>query len=147
MRLTIVLCGIVALATLNGCYIFGGKNVSTGVNWEINIVYKNSKGENLLDPKTAGHYSIDSVKIRFLDNSGGSNMVVNTGSDGYYVTGIFYGPGDNKVEGVLQLNKKTYDTLTLLGDDELRRVLYNKKEIPLPANIATSANFFFTVVK
>jgi hypothetical protein len=148
MKLTINFFTLIILTCLSSCFLFGGKDNPSNLRyWQINIVYKNAKGENLFDPTTTGHYKIDSVSIRFLGNSGGSNMVVNTGSDGYYVADIAYVANSGKIEGVIKLNKTTYDTITLLGDAELRRVLYNKKDIPLPANIANSSNFFFTVVK
>ena len=123
------------------------------------IYYRNSKGQDLLDPSTAGYFGQSGLTISYSnpDGTAGNKTLsafkLPSGSsssnfpDGYYLTidpfGINYNGTSGIVRGnscviLLQLNKSITDTLTFdYSGRTLTSFFYNKTLVSPPTGMTS----------
>jgi len=126
-----------------------GPNPSDPI-YHVFIYYKNSKGENLLDPSTVGHYNASDVKVNgnTSDFSIDSTRQSSTLPKGFALSFIL--PSGKNATGntnfIIALNSTTIDTLTCKSSGAtLTSCKYNRVNV-LPANL-NSPVFPVVIVK
>ncbi len=136
---------------LIGAFLLGSCKCSTVEPTPYNAIisYQNSKGQDMFEPATPFHYNKDSITWRpSVVNLEEKLSVFKDDVKGVYVIYGSYSKGAKILQRIIKLNKTTYDTLTLSGDDVLHKVVYNSKIIPPPSGRNDyPQSFYFTVIK
>ncbi len=121
-----------------------GPYPNLGIVYWVYVYYKNSKGENLLDPSTIGHYNRGDVKINGMGLGVGEFRVDSARYHSPLPKGFalsFPLPNSTNSTGetisLITLNNTTTDTLAsrILGT-VLKSCTYNRVNV-LPANLST----------
>ena len=120
----------------------------TDPRYSVYIYYKNSKGENLLDPSTVGHYNASDVRV----NGNSSDFSIDSARynsklpKGYALSFIPINDGKNVGLDIITLSSTIIDTLSSkYSGTTLISCAYNRVNV-LPANL-NSTVFPVVIVK
>lgn len=152
--LSIVIIVLFAIVNINGMCSFGCGDPTMHEPAFPYFYYQNSKGEDLLDSATDGHYKINDITISWVNPDGtsssmspyfdkslsNSNSYLPNGN--YFLVDPYQLQDDNKNYGVVRnntftfyihLNNSTTDTVTFDYDENvLEKLSYNKTLINPP---------------
>lgn len=129
---------------MNSC---DDKKILNAPIYTVNIYYKNSKGENLLDPGTVGHYNKNDINVNGSDFSIDSARYHSPLPKGYALSFVLSGGySTGTFNFIITLNSATTDTLvSKFSGTVLKSCTYNRVNV-LPANLSTP-DFPVVIVK